>query len=34
VVQGCVLVISFGYVFINTLTDCLYHVIDPRVRLK
>lgn len=33
VVQGCVLVIAFGYVFINTLTDCLYRWVDPRVRL-
>lgn len=34
VVQGCVLVIAFGYVFINTLTDCLYRWVDPRVRLN
>lgn len=33
VVQGCVLVIALGYVAINTLTDCLYRVVDPRVRL-
>jgi peptide/nickel transport system permease protein len=31
-VQGCVLVISLGYVAVNFLTDALYTVIDPRVR--
>lgn len=30
-VQGCVLVISCGYVFINRLTDLLYEWVDPRV---
>lgn len=34
VVQGCVLVIAFTYVVINTITDCLYKVVDPRVELK
>jgi len=33
VVEGCVLVICFAYVIINTLVDCLYKVFDPRVRL-
>ncbi|MCP3670895.1 MAG: ABC transporter permease [Gammaproteobacteria bacterium] len=33
VVQGCVLVISLAYVVVNTLTDLLYVVIDPRIRL-
>lgn len=33
-VQGCILVIAFGYVFINTLTDVLYRVVDPKVRLS
>jgi peptide/nickel transport system permease protein len=33
VVQGCVLVISLTYVGVNTLTDLLYAVLDPRVRL-
>jgi peptide/nickel transport system permease protein len=32
VVQGCVLVIAFSYVLVNTLTDLLYAIIDPRVR--
>jgi peptide/nickel transport system permease protein len=32
-VQGCILVISFAYVIVNTITDCLYSVVDPRVRL-
>jgi peptide/nickel transport system permease protein len=31
-VQGCVLVIGFTYVAINTVTDLLYRVIDPRLR--
>lgn len=33
VVEGCVLVISFAYVIINTAVDCLYKAFDPRVRL-
>jgi peptide/nickel transport system permease protein len=31
-VQGCVLVIAFGYVAINLLTDLLYAAADPRIR--
>jgi ABC-type dipeptide/oligopeptide/nickel transport system permease component len=31
--QGCILVISVSYVIVNLLTDLLYSVIDPRVRL-
>lgn len=34
VVQGCVLVISLVYVFINLATDLLYGVLDPRIRLE
>lgn len=33
-VQGCVLVIAGGYVLVNALTDLLYRVADPRVRLR
>lgn len=33
VVQGCIIMIAFLYVSINTLTDVLYKLIDPRVRL-
>jgi len=33
VVEGCVLIISFAYVIINTMADCLYKAFDPRVRL-
>ena len=33
VVQACVLVISLIYVLVNTLTDLLYGVLDPRIRL-
>ena len=32
--QACVLVISFAYVFVNTATDILYAWLDPRVRLQ
>jgi ABC-type dipeptide/oligopeptide/nickel transport system permease component len=31
--QGCILVIALSYVLVNLLTDILYSVIDPRVRL-
>jgi peptide/nickel transport system permease protein len=33
-VEGCVLVFALSYVAANTLTDLLYSVIDPRIRLK
>ncbi len=32
-VQGCVLVISFGYIIINLLTDFIYALVDPRIKL-
>ncbi|MHB8500341.1 MAG: ABC transporter permease [Candidatus Acidiferrales bacterium] len=32
--QGCILVIVISYVLVNLLTDVLYAVIDPRVRLS
>ena len=32
--QGCILVIAVSYVFVNLLTDVLYAVVDPRVRLQ
>jgi ABC-type dipeptide/oligopeptide/nickel transport system permease component len=31
--QGCILVISVSYIAVNLLTDFLYAVVDPRVRL-
>lgn len=31
-VQGCILAISVGYVAVNTATDLLYGIVDPRVR--
>lgn len=31
VVQACVLVISVSYILINTLTDCVYQLLDPRL---
>jgi peptide/nickel transport system permease protein len=33
VVQACVLLISVAYVLVNTLTDLIYALIDPRIRL-
>jgi ABC-type dipeptide/oligopeptide/nickel transport system permease component len=32
--QGCILVIAVSYVVVNLLTDLLYSLIDPRVRLS
>ena len=32
--QGCILVIAFSYVIVNLLTDFVYALIDPRVRLQ
>jgi ABC-type dipeptide/oligopeptide/nickel transport system permease component len=32
--QGCILVIALSYVLVNLLTDFLYAVIDPRVRIS
>jgi ABC-type dipeptide/oligopeptide/nickel transport system permease component len=32
--QGCILVIAASYVLVNLLTDMLYAIIDPRVRLS
>jgi ABC-type dipeptide/oligopeptide/nickel transport system permease component len=31
--QGCILVISLSYVLVNLLTDAIYSVVDPRVRM-
>lgn len=33
-VQGCVLVISFGYVLVNAATDLFYAYVDPRIRYE
>lgn len=33
-VQGCVLLISFTYVFINLLTDLVYGLLDPRIQYQ
>jgi peptide/nickel transport system permease protein len=34
IVQGCVLVITAGYVTINAVVDILYAVLDPRIRAE
>jgi ABC-type dipeptide/oligopeptide/nickel transport system permease component len=34
VVQGCVLMVSVSFVFVNLITDLIYPIIDPRIRLK
>ena len=34
VVQGCILLITIGYVAINTIIDILYHILDPRIRTE
>lgn len=33
VVQACILLIASSYVIVNTLTDVLYGILDPRIRL-
>lgn len=33
-VQGCVLVISLSYVFVNLITDLTYAWVDPRIRFE
>ena len=32
--QGCFLVIALSYVVVNLLTDFVYAMVDPRVRLQ
>jgi ABC-type dipeptide/oligopeptide/nickel transport system permease component len=32
--QGCILLIAVSYVLVNLLTDFVYAVVDPRVRLE
>ncbi len=32
--QGCILVIAFSYVVVNLVTDFVYALVDPRVRLQ
>jgi len=34
VVQGCVLLISFLYVFVNLVTDLAYSILDPRIQMS
>ena len=32
--QGCILLIAVSYVVVNLLTDFVYALVDPRVRLE
>src|SRR3984957_8556529 len=32
--QGCILIIAVSYVAVNLLTDLVYAIVDPRVRLQ
>jgi peptide/nickel transport system permease protein len=32
--QGCILLIAVSYVFVNLLTDLVYALVDPRVRIE
>jgi ABC-type dipeptide/oligopeptide/nickel transport system permease component len=32
--QGCILLIAFTYVLVNLLTDAVYALVDPRVRVQ
>ena len=34
IAQGCVLVISVTYIAVNTLTDMVYRLLDPRIRVS
>lgn len=31
-IQGCILVISLSYIFVNTATDFVYRLLDPRIK--
>jgi len=33
-VQGCLLVIALTYIVVNTATDLLYRVLDPRIKVE
>jgi peptide/nickel transport system permease protein len=33
-VQGCILLIAVTYVTVNLVTDLMYGVLDPRIRLE
>ncbi|MBI3952091.1 MAG: ABC transporter permease [Acidobacteria bacterium] len=33
-VQGCILVIALTYVLVNTATDLMYRVLDPRIKVE
>jgi ABC-type dipeptide/oligopeptide/nickel transport system permease component len=33
-VEGCVLTFALSYVVVNTISDVVYSVVDPRIRLQ
>jgi peptide/nickel transport system permease protein len=33
-VQGCILMISLTYIFANLLTDFVYRLLDPRIKVE
>ena len=33
-VEGCVLTFALSYVVVNLITDCLYSIVDPRIRVE
>ena len=33
-VQGCVLLVAVSYLLVNTTTDLLYQLLDPRIRAQ
>jgi len=34
IIQGCILLITVGYVTMNTIVDIFYHILDPRIRTE
>ena len=34
IVQGCILLITTGYVIVNTIVDLCYTLLDPRIRME
>ena len=34
IIQGCILLITIGYVTLNTMVDMVYYMLDPRIRTE